>query len=1472
MKRTSKYDLAYFEQGDTTSAIYEMQRWETLDAQLYGLYSILGNGILNGWNLVVSSGLSIVVTTGKGHVNFVAVESTENTTISNLSPNTRNYIYAYINDDSYWDQSVDFIALSSLDELGNGLYLGYVDTDSIESTDVDTTGRTNLGFMTLVQTLVSEHRHIGGTTNPSQINLATDVQGIINQNNLPDLDASIIQTGVLDQDRLPVIDHITKLTNQGTLTHAQLDSFVETLSLPNHKLMGETSTINLLQLILALKHAYPDIDEYLVNEIAYIPGISPDSYVDWVNTTATVDILPYSEGGQHTITGSPTTARNAYTKTWNTEQELESGSSYHTFIDGSNVALEVTENTLTIDEFSDITKWNVETADLSSVTASFTQDNTTFVIPPNSGKLTIGDQSVEVALSLKREFDAQDWSNYNYIVFYLKTTNVQHGDIYFYLNDNTYGTQDSYTKILDRNAPTFNIDTLQNGWQEIVVDISAYNRDNINTIGFYVSTQEGWDTSKGFDFNIDNVYLTDGNKFRTDGYVRVIFGQDDFLYEFWRVRWDASIPTDSQSAGLALKCRTRVGNTLLDLSTATWSSYTSTSGTEISLPAGALYKYIEIEMYFKASTDLSRSASVKKIYLDYYVGGVENTFTYDKQDDWESGNLFNLDTTTTPDSLLIAKTNEVNDIFYGTNTYAVQLDDNLSELYRVTGYMLPKSTYQSLNDLQPSLGIITGVARGDQGNFWLTDTDNDRVLELDKSGALVRGFYGSFVTTPFDSYGIEEAGPGSNTNVASTTTTTTTASIVPVTTTIDVLHSIYNSEEGILYVVFDKDLENIYDANNNLDMDKIYLKIGTQRFYLDDSTVELLGVDETNYNLWYALYNSTNTDASFIQQFKFTSHVLQITLDNTTKILLNHMVNTEMPSIIILSPYSQEVVDDSVTVKFLTYNITLGTGSTGDFIRVTLDNSVVQDIRSNSITFTGLSDGLHTVTAQLYNASGSPKTNIEATAGGDFIVSSTTLSVPYISVLSPKANQIYSNSPILVEFETHNFAIISTDQHIRYSVDGGAAEDHYTTDPIQLDDLDAGSHTIQIYMVDKWGTSLGYTYGTVNTDFIVGLNSAARVKLYVESGAIYNVNKDITTGPNNIYVDVANVYFRNIYSPIDIQVIPADTSAINPDGLPTVLVAKLRSQSWTSGLGTSAANAEFIRRLEASATTTTTTTGTETTTTTSSSTTTTTTTSIYSAIDTAELIYGTKYLDGHSVVQLTMKGEVLLSNNAAIFADSKVEAKETLGSAEKLGDSELLMGDSRNKRAIITYTNLTTQKPYIEWEYNSDRYVSDFHIVIQDDVTITIGNDSIDNSDVFIRQGTNIIWVNSSITPVTIYSGTTTYDDFQLDPNLNLYGDEFKSTVLQPGDRYSFKFVTVGEFNWFIYPNILTGKVTVNRNRISNLDKFIILENDGLDSPFSSRVIKVNSWGNITWDFGSSYLVKPRDARPMLNNKVIIST
>ena len=150
-------------------------------------------------------------------------------------------------------------------------------------------------------------------------------------------------------------------------------------------------------------------------ELAFIPGISPDSYIDVENTTATVDTNTYAEGGQHTIVGEPSPAKEGFTKTWDTESEFEDSTNNNVLIDGDNVCIETTEDISIIDSFSTIVGWTVVTTDLSSLPSDLQADSGTYIDPPASGKLVVGDEEVEVVLSFSKSLDAQNWSDFNFI-------------------------------------------------------------------------------------------------------------------------------------------------------------------------------------------------------------------------------------------------------------------------------------------------------------------------------------------------------------------------------------------------------------------------------------------------------------------------------------------------------------------------------------------------------------------------------------------------------------------------------------------------------------------------------------------------------------------------------------------------------------------------------------------------------------------------------------------------------------------------------------------------------------------------------------------------------------------------------------------------------------------------------------------------------------------------------------------------
>lgn len=1461
MKLTSKYKLGYFEKGDITAADIEMQRFETLDAQLYSLFSVIGNGVLTGWNIITSSGLSVAVTPGSGHVAFVAVASEENSVIQNLTPNSTNYIYAQLTSESYWNQSVNFAAYVSENTIDQSLLIGIVTTDSNGVTDIDTSTRDELGFIALIQEVVAEHRHIGGTDNPDPIDLSAEVRGVLNQENLPDLDASIIQSGVLDPDRIPQLSHISHLSDQGTLTHAQLESLLESLVISGQGSMGEVALTNLLQLVLALKHVYPNIDDYLVNCISIIPGISPDSYIDFVNTTATVDTKTYSEGGTHTITGTPSAGRQLYTKIWDDESDYEGSTQVNVTIDGNSIVLDTTNNEHVVDNFTEITEWGIITEDTSALSASVNGDTQTKVSNPQSAKIEINGNEIEMVLLAKKEFSPQDWSEYKYLKFYIYTDNVQHGDIFFYFRDGSSGVQNSYTKVLDRNKPTINEDTLQNGWQEVTIDLSSYDRSSINFFAFMLSTQNGWDTSKSFYFNVDDITLSTGNLFEDTGYIRFIYG-NDFPYNFYAFRWDAYLPT-----GTAIKARARFANTIPDLSTALWTDYITVSGNGFGLDDEDFYKYIEVEVFLTASNDNVFSPYVNTVYLDYYASDVTNNVTIDTQEEWEEGAGFNIDTKTIPGSIKVGNLTDIGTYQYGTDGKISILNNDFSEKNSIVGTALPKTTNQCIAFSQSKFGLITAIDRGSNGNIWIADTDNDRIIEIDKAGNLVRAFYGSFLTEPVDVYGVEDSGPGSNVYVSGSFSTefdspTSTGDSQETQETmydLNVVHSIYNPDTGLLYVIFNKNLENIYESDT-FDIERMYLKVGNHVFRMSDSTTSLLGVEEDKYNSWISLYKDSSQRADKgknIRQFKFSSHVLQVQMSQSEQIALNKMVRTNEPKVAIANPYANKVAATSFTAEFVYYNFEIGTGADDPYAIVTVDNSTTYTIYTNTLDLSGLSIGAHTIKIDLYDSDDNQYTNTGATAEVNFVVDPNSYTYPVLSVLSPRPNQIFSTSTVDMQIATDNFPVIPSGQHIKYQIDGGTIEEYYSTSPINVTDLEPGLHTFYAYLVDENGNDLGYTFGNVTVDFIVGLNPDALTTLYYAQDLIKDISGKSSNLKSKTPVDVGNVIMSNIFAPIDLQVIAYETSA-NNNSIPSILIGKLRSPSWNKYLTGESYATEFGNRVYNQ----TVPEGSETLPVNAS----------LSNIETENLVFNDIFMDGHSVVQLDLSGNVLMSNNAAVFATSRSEAKNILGGVKKVGQNELLIADAKDQRAVITYTDFVNKKIKVTWQYDSDRYVCDFILYPQDDIEISVTDGAIDTPEPFIIRGQTITWTNNSASPISIYSGNTDYDTFYENPDLSKYGTYFESGTLNPGESYTFRFEMNGEFDWFVYPSILTGKVTVTEQRISSRDMFYILESDGLESPYTSRAIKVDSWGNVLWSFGENYLVKPRDIRALSNNQVLIST
>jgi len=293
--KTNFYNMGYFDFGDIlnsgVSASLEIDRFLLIDKQLYGIYQVFGNGVISGWELTDNgfsdqNGISLSVGAGVGIIKSLASETFSPKSVNLLPPNSTLNIYAIAQGFTFSSREVDFLASTS--EVGGGaIFLGQITTGSNSILTINTENRTLISFEQLVQNQIDTHKHRG---TPSKIDLTKEVKNQLTSSKIEDFDAEKVQVGRLDQARIPALNH-NDLLNNGILTHAQLDSFVQTLSSANAEILGEVSTANRILQTLFLKYQYSNADEFMYNEIDYIPGISPDSYMDEANSTAFVDTI-----------------------------------------------------------------------------------------------------------------------------------------------------------------------------------------------------------------------------------------------------------------------------------------------------------------------------------------------------------------------------------------------------------------------------------------------------------------------------------------------------------------------------------------------------------------------------------------------------------------------------------------------------------------------------------------------------------------------------------------------------------------------------------------------------------------------------------------------------------------------------------------------------------------------------------------------------------------------------------------------------------------------------------------------------------------------------------------------------------------------------------------------------------------------------------------------------------------------------
>lgn len=741
---TDHYKLYVPVAGEVFDSLEDSRRFLTIDRQLLGLMQVLGNGVVSGLEVSAAGGLVVAVSPGRANIFFMSVQTDDVRTITGLIPNATNYIYAQATSTTRFDRDARFFA--DVVQFGSGqqILLAAVTTNSSGVVSIDTSVRDDISFIEAIKDLINKHRHRGAPDNPSKIDLNAEVMGKLPGFHIAGLDADIIKSGRIPGARLPLLDH-SELLNSGVLSHAQLDSFVRNLANPNVRLLGELSLTNLLQLYLAFKHIWNEVDSYSTNLLVVIPGITPNTFTDFNKSTAIIDTT------NHLIQGVPSLGGELVSATYRTKADystakLKSNIEISTDTTGDFFRLTKPFTESIIDSFDNVFEtgttvpnWTVETIAVNSTT-TFKSDDTKKVDGPFSAKLDVDQQ---IRLQATRTFTTDlDWTAYNELEIHVETKSAAHGKIIFQIlqKDRTTSVEtelDSFT-LLSANEVT-------TGFRKIVRDITTFDRSKISAIRIYTETGSlGWDLST-FILNVDRIRVNNNLFYSSSGRIRFRLKVPQ------RAHW-AAISWDAELNGGTVQARGRSAPTYetFDQSNAApFGSFFSESGGDPNVSDNRVF---ELEIAVTPNGGKTATPIVRSVTISYITSSTTSGLSIDTTEEFLRASKIENADIEDPGNVIIDGRVDVGDIIYGTQHSVQQVsiaEDSTGAAYQtpivgLNGSRLPLSPLQVVSKnftfKESTIDGAASVERLKDRTYLVADTLNDRVLVLDRNGNLLRGF------------------------------------------------------------------------------------------------------------------------------------------------------------------------------------------------------------------------------------------------------------------------------------------------------------------------------------------------------------------------------------------------------------------------------------------------------------------------------------------------------------------------------------------------------------------------------------------------------------------------------------------------------------------------------------------------------------------------------------------------------------
>ncbi len=738
MGQTRYFSLAFFDFGDRLDSAINIQkeidRFVVIDKQLYGLYRVFGNGVINGWTVrdagyQEGNGITVSVDEGVGIIDYKAAETFLPGYLYGLPPNSIVDIYATIMGSTSQDRVVNFV-YSSIELVGTEyIRLARISTGSDSVIYIDNNTRDLIGFEQVIEDAINEHKHRG---TPSKIDLSEETKNQLPGARISDIDAAKVTSGKFNIDRIPILDH-NQLDNRGLLTHAALDSFVKTMSQNNKELLGEISSVNLLKSILFLKYKYADVDEHFINELALIPGISPNSFIDFTASTAVIDL------DSQCISGKPAKSGIFTSVYWNNSY------SFNAAIVKNNVIIK--DDEVTLDRSSQIID---SIADFSDRIIGFIPEtliidnNTQAAVAVEDGNL-IGRMGggVDVNYFYRRNFGVGNHKNwdgtYDELVIKVKTNEQIHSPLYMYVvNGGNINSSGDYGSIetgdidgIKKPSSSWVLldeDEYMSSFEEKVFNISNLELNDVSQITIY--------TADDFTFDIDDLYVRRTNMVSESGTIRFRYTTEANVI-FHSVFYNAISPQDTS---ISIRMKTAASQDLLSRSAY---SLPLDSGDVVAMSGTAA----EIEVTMTSNDNRTLSPVLSSLELRILVDADFTGFVIDTESEWLRGTL---DNASTNDSEIIGKSYitisepiNVGGRYFAKNSSISEINNSNIGVYGFSGSSMPISPAQARSWSSSSgrgFSTVSSVIRRFNNNFIIADLGNNRVLEVDNNGNLVRGF------------------------------------------------------------------------------------------------------------------------------------------------------------------------------------------------------------------------------------------------------------------------------------------------------------------------------------------------------------------------------------------------------------------------------------------------------------------------------------------------------------------------------------------------------------------------------------------------------------------------------------------------------------------------------------------------------------------------------------------------------------